>query len=121
MFEQFFDPEMLATFAGCVLATGIITQMFKKIGFLVKINTQLISYVVAFLVLLGATLTLGTFTFSALFLMLLNAAIVSLASNGGFDLVDTVHSIGEKNEKKVMAEKALAETVDVPVEGVIVQ
>ena len=55
---------MLITFAGCALATGVITEMFKKIGFLANLHAQLVSYFVAFIILLGATLTLGQFTWS---------------------------------------------------------
>lgn len=108
MFQEFFTPEMLITFAGCALATGVITEMFKKIGFLANLRAQLVSYFVAFIILLGATLTLGQFTWSGLFMMLLNAAVVSLAANGGYDLVDKVVEIGEIQEEEALLEEALA-------------
>ena len=41
-------------------------------------------------------------------MMLLNAAVVSLAANGGYDLVDKVVEIGEVQEEEALLEEALA-------------
>ena len=54
--ENFFTWSMLATYAGATLATNVITQLFKGVGFLANVPTRLFSYVVALAVLLAATL-----------------------------------------------------------------
>ena len=41
----FFDWSYLATFAGCLLAVGIFTELFKNIGFIKKIPTQICTWV----------------------------------------------------------------------------
>jgi hypothetical protein len=107
MFSEFFTLEMLVTFTGAVLAVGVITEMFKKIGIFLSCPTQLVSYIVALIVLIGGNLALGTFTWSGLFLMVLNAAVIALASNGGYDLVDKVASIGERNAAEAEVEAML--------------
>ena len=50
----FFDWSYLATFAGCLLAVGIFTELFKNIGFIKKIPTQIFSWVLALIVLVLA-------------------------------------------------------------------
>ena len=85
--ENFFTWSMLATYAGATLATNVITQLFKGVGFLANVPTRLFSYVVALAVLLAATLFDGSLTWSSGALCVVNAAVVSLASNGAFDAV----------------------------------
>ncbi len=75
---------MLTTFAGACAATGIITEAIK--GMFQKIPTQLVSYIVSVLILaLSTGATIGfTAQWSVWALVPLNAVIVSLAANGGF-------------------------------------
>ena len=63
--ESFFTWSMLATYAGATLATNVVTQMFKGVGFLAKTPTRLFSYAVALIVLLAATLFDGSLTWSS--------------------------------------------------------
>lgn len=107
MFTEFFTLEMLATFAGATMAVGVITEMFKKIGFFLNVPNQLISYVVAVIVMVVGNLALGNLTWSSAFLVIFNAAVVSLASNGGHDLVAAAKRKGEENEQRA----AVAEMV----------
>lgn len=85
--QEFFTWSMLATYAGATLATNIITQLFKGTGFIAKIPTRLFSYAVALIVLLAATLFSGSLDWSSGALCAVNAAVVSLASNGAYDAV----------------------------------
>ena len=55
MTQEFFTWTMLATYAGAVMATTLITQLFKGVGFISKIPTQIFSYGVALVILLAAT------------------------------------------------------------------
>lgn len=83
--EEFFTWSALATYAGATLATTFFTQLLKGVSFIDKIPTRLFSYFVALIILLGATLFTGGLTWGTGALCAINAAVVSLASNGTFD------------------------------------
>ena len=92
--DSFFDWTMLGTFAGAAAATGIVTQAVK--GIFQKIPTQLVSYVIAVLVLgLATAATGGSSDWTGWALVPLNAVVVSLASNGGFE---AIKRMSPKNE-----------------------
>lgn len=81
--NEFFTWTMLATFAGAVAATAIFTQFLKNL--LPKVPTQLVSYVIALLVLALANAAIGGVTDWAGWAILpLNAVLVSLSANGSF-------------------------------------
>lgn len=82
--DDFFNWTMLGTFAGASAATGIITEAIK--GVFQKIPTQLVSYIVAIIILTLATGATTGFAaeWSAWALVPLNAVLVSLAANGGY-------------------------------------
>lgn len=81
--DNFFTWEMLATFAGCVAATGIVTELIKK--FVKKLDPQIISFIIAMVILVVAQLVAKTFIWNDLLLDAINAVVVSFAANGGFD------------------------------------
>lgn len=85
MTQEFFTWTMLATYAGAVMATALITQLFKGVGFISKIPTQIFSYGVALVILLAATFFGGQWAWPDAALCLLNAVVVSLASNGAYE------------------------------------
>ena len=87
--EQFLTWEILATYGGAVVATMIVTQFAKKLvtGFSDKISfpSDLVSYVVALAVINLAALAIGRWTVSGLALSVVNAVVVTLAANKGYD------------------------------------
>lgn len=84
--DNFFDWGMLGTFAGAAAATGIVTQAVK--GVFQKIPTQIVSYVIAVVILgLATAATGGASDWTGWALVPLNAVVVSLSANGGFDAV----------------------------------
>lgn len=85
--QEFFTWQMLGTYAGAVLATTLITQLFKGVGFIDRIPTRLFSYAVALIALLAAAFFGNALTLADGALCLLNAVIVSLAANGGYEAV----------------------------------
>lgn len=85
--NEFFTWANLATYAGATLATSLITQVVKGIGFIANIPTRITSYVIAVVILLAATFFTGAFTLETAVLCLINGVVVSLASNGAFDAV----------------------------------
>ena len=87
MTNEFFTWAVLLTYAGATLATSLITQIIKGLGFIDKIPTRITSYVIALVVLLAATFFTGGLTLESGVLCVVNAVVVSLASNGAFDAV----------------------------------
>ncbi len=84
--QEFFTWTMLATYAGAALATGLITQLLKGVGFIDRIPTRVFSYVVALVVLLAAAYFTGGLTWNSAALCLINAAVVALAAQGGYEI-----------------------------------
>ena len=87
--DEFFSWQMLATFAGATAATGILTQFLKNLKNLIpKLPTQWLSYLLALVLLCAATAAIGDFTeWTSWAILPLNAALVSMASNGAFAAV----------------------------------
>lgn len=83
--QDLFTWNILATYAGAVLATALVTQMLKNIPGIQKLPTRVFSYIVAFIILILAAIFTDTLSLSTVLLTLLNAALVSFASNGAFD------------------------------------
>lgn len=91
--QEFFTWTMLATYAGATLATTLITQLIKGVSFLKDVPTRVTAYAVALVVLVVATIFAGEVTVSSITLCVVNAVVVALAANGGYDAVS-----GEKTE-----------------------
>jgi hypothetical protein len=95
--DQFFTWEFLGTMGGCIVGTGIVTQLLKGVKFIEKIPTQLFSYLVALAILNGSAVFMGTWDASFAGLSLLNAILIALSSNGGYEaaknLVATVKGL----------------------------
>ncbi len=83
--NEFFSWATLGTYAGAVLATTLITQLIKGIGFIDRIPTRIVAYVIALIVLLITNAVTGTLDLATAGLSVVNAVIVSLAANGGYD------------------------------------
>lgn len=92
----FFDWSYLATFAGCLLAVGIFTELLKNIGFIKKIPTQIFSWVLALIVLVLAQVFTTGITAESAILAVVNSAVVSLAANGGYEALNRL--TGKKTE-----------------------
>lgn len=87
MTNEFFTWAVLLTYAGATLATSLVTQLIKGLGFIDKIPTRITSYAIALVVLLAATFFTGGLTLESGVLCVVNAVVVSLASNGAYDAV----------------------------------
>lgn len=85
--NEFFTWATLLTYAGATLATSLVTQLLKGVGFIEKLPTRIFSYIVAAILLIAATAFTGGLTPEAGVLCLVNAVVVSLASNGAYEAV----------------------------------
>ena len=98
---EFFEWSMLGSYAGAIMAVSVITEIIKDIPGIKKIPTQLMSYVLAFIVLICAMFFSGNFSVQGAALAVFNAALVSLGANGGYEAIQRV--------KKATATKQEAE------------
>lgn len=83
--NDFFTWNLLGTYSGAILAATLITQFVKGVGFIDRIPTRFVSWIVAVIVLILAQLFTATLSWSSAIMTLLNAVVVSLASNGTYD------------------------------------
>lgn len=88
--SELFTWQMLGTYAGCTAAVGLITEFIKGIGVLKRIPTQLVSYVLALILMMLSAAFMGGITVDSAVLTVFNAVVVSLASNGGYSAVERV-------------------------------
>jgi hypothetical protein len=93
---EFFDWTMLGTYAGAIMAVSVITEIIEDIPGIKRIPTQLMSYVLAFIVLICAMFFSGSFTVEGAGLAAINAALVSLGANGGYEAVQRVKEATKK-------------------------
>lgn len=97
--SEFFTWAALGTYAGATVLTMMVTQLFKGVRFIEQIPTRLFAYIVALVVLLGANTITGTLSFETGSLAAINAVVVALAANGGYDAVMTDRDVsGEERE-----------------------
>lgn len=87
---EFFDWSMLGSCAGASLAVGVLTQITKEIPGLNALPTQLWSYLLALFILLLALVFGPGFSLQGAALAVINAALVSLAANGGYEAVSRI-------------------------------
>ena len=93
--DTFFTWDYLLSFAGCVIGTGLLTEFTKPL--LKKVPTQWVSYVFALLILMvGQIATHQLNSWEAAALNVINAVVVSLSANGGYDLINRI--FGQKTD-----------------------
>lgn len=93
---EFFDWSILGTLAGAVAAVAVITEITKNLPWINKIPTQIWSYILALAVLICAHGFTAGLTASSAVLALVNAAMVSLAANGGYEAISRLEGIAKK-------------------------
>lgn len=84
--NEFFTWEFLATMAGAVVGTGLITQFLK--GIFKALPTQILSYIIALFILIVSSYFNNTLTLSIAVLSLFNAMLVSTSANGGYSAIE---------------------------------
>ena len=84
---ELFNWNLLGSYAGAVFAVAVLTQITKEIPGIKRIPTQLWSYLLALATLLVTAAFGPGLTAKGAVLALINAALVSLSSNGGYAAV----------------------------------
>ena len=85
--NEFITWTTLGTYGGAVAMVMMLTQFTKGLGIIDKIPTQGWSYILSFLVLICAMAFTDGITINTFMQTIFNALIVSVGSNGGYDLV----------------------------------
>lgn len=93
---NFFDWTYLGTFAGALVAVTLLTELTKNLPGIKRVPTQLYSWLLAFAILILSTVFTDALSVQNAVLSVLNAAMVSLAANGGYAAVKRVLG-GESN------------------------
>ena len=93
---EFVSWKMLGTFAGSLSMVVLITQFTKELKFIKKIPTQLWSYIIAVIIMFPAYFFTGRLTLDSAILIPVNAVLVALAANGGFDAIEKIFSSTKK-------------------------
>lgn len=87
--EDFFTLRSLLTYSGAAAAAGALTQILKpliaKLPF--QVSARFLSYTVALVITLAATALSGSKELSDYLICTVNAALIALSSNGGYDLI----------------------------------
>lgn len=96
--QEFFTWNVLGTMAGAAAATIIFTQLLKGIAIFDKLPTRIFSYLVALVVLIGAHVFTSQVTVAGIMLCVINAAVVALAAQGGFEMINTGVSTKKKEK-----------------------
>ena len=89
---ELFNWSLLGSYAGAVFAVAVLTQITKGIPIVKRIPTQLWSYALALATLLVTAAFGPGLTPQGAVLALINAALVSLSSNGGYAAVTRLKS-----------------------------
>ena len=105
-FSNFIGWEGLATFGGASAVTVLFTQLLKGLfdKLPIHIPTRAVSYTVALLLLICTQIVSGANTFGQYALCVINAGIVSVSSNGAYDLM-----LGRKSGTGTKGPKAKGE------------
>lgn len=85
---ELFEWSLLGSYAGASFAVALLTQLTKVLPGVRRLPTQLWSYALALATLLLAQLFGEGMALSEAVLAIFNAALVSLAANGGFAAVE---------------------------------
>ena len=107
--NEFVTWSAIGTYAGCAMMVTLITQFIKQLKFMKNVNSQIVSYVVAVLLLIGSL----CFSHSGevvnpetVILCFVNAVTVALGSNGIYDGVTTgLEKIKNEDDGKYIHEE----------------
>jgi hypothetical protein len=98
--EGFFTLKSLLTYSGAAAAAAALTQIIKplaaKLPF--QVSARFITYITALIITLAATVLSGSKEPADYALCTVNAALISLSSNGGYDLIKSLMSDNDDTE-----------------------
>ena len=96
--DNFVTLDYLSTFGGMVTIVVIITQFTKDLidKFTKGLNTKYVVYVYSLLTIIGYEITANIFDISKIFVILINAMILTMTAMGGYECA--LKPIEKKNQ-----------------------
>lgn len=87
--DNFITLDYLSTFVGMVAVVVLITQFTKDLIDKVAkwLPTKYLVFIYSLIVIIGYQLMSNTFDFSKLFLTILNAMLITMTAQGGYEWV----------------------------------
>lgn len=110
--EEFINWETLATYGGSLAFVMVLTQFFKELTWSKNVPTQLLSYILSFLVLVTASYFTSGLTLQVLIECIFNGIIVSLGANGGYSAMKRVSTPTTQGDIFVVKEDPKQEKPD---------
>lgn len=87
---EFLTWDVIGTFVGFASAVALLTEFSKVFKFLEKIPTQIVSFVIAIIIMTVFKLATGEFKAVDIVLYVINSVGASLTSNGAYDAVERI-------------------------------
>ncbi|QAT39542.1 hypothetical protein [Clostridium sp. JN-9] len=108
--DNFLTWSFLGGFMGTVIVTMLVTQFLKEVPFIKAVPTKYFTFIVAFINILAVAIANGTFAFNGIYLMFINAIVVTFTSTGTYDfVVRPVQIIENKADAPAVADTSTAE------------
>lgn len=89
--DNFITYQYLATLAGLIFATNMVTEFVKEMKYIKDIKTKYVSAVIAFILTLVTSLAMKDFSVVNIPLLILNSIMVTFGATGSYNF--------NKNEK----------------------
>lgn len=87
---EFLTWDVIGTFVGFASAVALLTEFSKVFKLLEKIPTQIVSFVIAIIIMVVFKLATGEFKAVDIVLYVINSVGASLTSNGAYDAVKRI-------------------------------
>lgn len=100
--NDFLTLDYVATFVGTVVVTMLLVQFLKDLPFIKKIPTKYFTFFIALINITICTATFGTFSIQNVYLMFINAVVITFTCTGGYDFTYKKVKVTEvQSEEKV--------------------
>ena len=96
--NNFVTWDYISSYVGTIVVTMLIVQFLKELPYIKVIPTKYFTFLVALLTIVICGLQAGTLSLSNLFLMFINAILVTLTATGGYDFAIKKVSVKEEQE-----------------------
>lgn len=83
--DNFINYEYMATLAGLIFTTNMITEFVKDMKYIKDCKTKYVSSVIAFILTLITTMAMGSFSVSCIPLLIVNSILVTFGATGAYN------------------------------------
>lgn len=105
IFEDFLTLSYVRTFLGTVVVTMLTVQFLKELPGIKKMPTKYLTFLIALINIIVSSALTGTLTMESLYLIFINAMLVTFTSTGGYDF--TIKSIKINQGAELIPQKVI--------------